>query len=42
MVDDYNTTIMEVFEQTKDVPLSLANPIRIPPRSVVVALVECN
>ena len=33
---------MEVFEQTKDVPLSLANPIRIPPRSVVVALVECN
>ena len=42
MVDDCNTTIMEVFEQTKDVPLSLANPIRIPPRSVVVALVECN
>ena len=33
---------MEVFEQTKDVPLSLANPIMIPPRSVVVALVECN
>ena len=31
MVDDCNTTIMEVFEQTKDVPLSLANPIRIPP-----------
>ena len=42
MVDDYNTTIMEVFEQTKDIPLSLANPIRIPPHSVVVALVECN
>ena len=42
MVDDYNTTIMEVFEQTKDIPLSLANPIRIPPRSFVVALVECN
>ena len=42
MVDDCNTTIMEVFEQTRDVPLSLANPIRIPPRSVVVALVECN
>ena len=41
MVDDCNTTIMEVFEQTKDVPLSLANPIRIPPRSVMVALVEC-
>ena len=33
---------MEVFEQTKDVPLSLANPIRIPPHSVVVAVVECN
>ena len=42
MVDDYNTTIMEVFEQTKDVPLSLANPIRIPPHSAVVAVVECN
>ena len=42
IVDDYNTTIMEVFEQTKDVPLSLANPIRIPPHSVVVAMVECN
>ena len=42
MVDDCNMTIMEVFEQTKDVPLSLANPIRIPPCSVVVALVECN
>ena len=42
MVDDNNTTIMEVFEQTKDVPLSLANPIRIPPHSVVVAVVECN
>ena len=41
MVDDCNMTIMEVFEQTKDVPLSLTNPIRIPPRSVVVALVEC-
>ena len=42
MVDDSNTTIMEVFEQTKDIPLSLANPIRIPPHSVVVAVVECN
>ena len=42
MIDDDNTTIMEVFEQTKDVPLSLANPIRIPPHSVVVAVVECN
>ena len=42
MIDDCNTTIMEVFEQTKDVPLSLANPIRIPSHSVVVAMVECN
>ena len=42
MIDDDNTTIMEVFEQTTDVPLSLANPIRIPPHSIVVAVVECN
>ena len=42
MIDDDNTTIMEVFEQTTDVPLSLANPIRIPPHSIVVAAVECN
>ena len=42
MIDDDNTTIMEVFEQTKDVPLSLANPIRILPHSIVVAVVECN
>ena len=42
MIDDNNTTIMEVFEQTKDVPLSLANPIRILPHSIVVAVVECN
>ena len=41
MIDDDNTTIMEVFEQTTDVPLSLANPIRIPPHSIVVAVVEC-
>ena len=33
---------MEVYEQTKDIPLSLANSIRIPPNSVVVAAVECN
>ena len=33
---------MEVYEQTKDVPLSLANSIRIPPNSVVVAAIECN
>ena len=42
MIDDDNTTIMEVFEQTTDVPLSLADPIRIPPHSIVVAVVECN
>ena len=42
MIDDDNTTIMEVFEQTTDIPLSLANPIRIPPHSIVVAVVECN
>ena len=42
MVDDEGKTIMEVYEQTKDVPLSLVNSIRIPPNSVVVAAVECN
>ena len=42
MMDDDNKVIMEVHEQTKDVPLSLANSIRIPPNSVVVAAVECN
>ena len=42
MIDDDNTTIMEVFKQTTDIPLSLANPIRIPPHSIVVAVVECN
>ena len=41
MIDDDNVVIMEVHEQTKDVPLSLANSIRIPPNSVVAA-VECN
>ena len=29
MIDDDNKVIMEVHEQTKDVPLSLANSIRI-------------
>ena len=42
MMDDDNKVIMEVYEQTKDVLLSLANSIRIPPNSVVVAAVECN
>ena len=31
MVDDEGKTIMEVFEQTRDVPLNLVNSIRIPP-----------
>ena len=42
MIDDDNKVIMEVHEQTRDVPLSLVNFIRIPPNSVVVAAVECN
>ena len=42
MIDDDNKVIMEVHEQTKDVPLSLVNSIRIPQNSVVVAAVECN
>ena len=42
MIDDDNKVIMEVHEQTRDVPLSLVNSIRIPPNSVVVATVECN
>ena len=42
MIDDDNKVIMEIHEQTKDVPLSLVNPIRIPPHSIVVAMVECN
>ena len=42
MIDDDNKVIMEVHEQTRDVPLSLVNSIRIPPNSVVVAAVECN
>ena len=42
MIDDDNKVIMEVYEQTRDVPLSLVNSIRIPPNSVVVAAVECN
>ena len=41
-IDDDNKVIMEVYEQTKDVLLSLASSIRIPPNSVVVAAVECN
>ena len=32
---------MEVHEQTTDIPLSLANSIRIPPHTIAVAVVEC-
>ena len=42
MIDDDNKIIMEVYEQTKDVPLSLANSIGILPHSIVVVAVECN
>ena len=40
MIDDDGKTIMEVREQTTDVPLSLTNPIRIPPHTIAVAVVE--
>ena len=33
--------IKEVHEQTTDIPLSLANSIRIPPHTIAVAVVEC-
>ena len=42
MVDDCDATIVEVFGQTRDVPLGLANPVGIPPHSIVIAIVECN
>ena len=32
---------MEVHQHTTDIPLSLANSIRIPPHTIVVAVVEC-
>ena len=41
MIDDDGKMIMEVQEQTTDVPLSLTNPIRIPPHTIAVAVVEC-
>ena len=41
MIDDDGKVIMEVKEQTTDIPLSLANSIRIPPHTVAVAVVEC-
>ena len=33
--------IMEIKEQTTDIPLSLANSIRILPHTIAVAVVEC-
>ena len=41
MIDDDCKVIMEVKEQTTDIPLSLTNSIRIPPHTVAVAVVEC-
>ena len=41
MIDDDCKVIMEVTEQTTDVPLSLTKSIRIPPHTIAVAVVEC-
>ena len=41
MIDDDCKVIMEVYEQTTDIPLSLTNSIRIPPHTIAVAVVEC-
>ena len=41
MINDDCKVIMEVKEQTTDIPLSLANSIRIPPHTIAVAVVEC-
>ena len=41
MIDDDCKVIMEVHKQTTDIPLSLTNSIRIPPHTIVVAIVEC-
>ena len=42
MIDDDGKVIMEVKEQTTDVPLSLTNSIRILPHTIAVAVVECT
>ena len=42
MIDDDCKVIMEVKEQTTDIPLSLTNSIRIPPHTIAVAVVECE
>ena len=41
MIDDDCKVIMEVKEQTTDIPLSLTNSIRIQPHTIAVAVVEC-
>ena len=41
MIDDDCKVIMEVHEQTTDIPLSLVNSIRIPPHTIPVTVVEC-
>ena len=41
MVDNDCKVIMEVYEQTTDIPLSLTSSIRIPPHTIAVAVVEC-
>ena len=41
MIDDDCKVVMEVHEQTTDIPLSLTNSIRIPPHTIAVAIVEC-
>ena len=41
MIDNDCKVIMEVHEQTMDIPLSLTNSIRIPPHTIAVAIVEC-
>ena len=41
MIDDDCKVIMEVKEQTTDIPLSLTKSIKIPPHTIAVAVVEC-
>ena len=41
MIDDDCKVIMEVHEQTTNIPLSLTSSIRIPPHTIAVAVVEC-
>ena len=41
MIDNDCKVIMEVHEQTTDIPLSLTNSIIIPPHTIEVAIVEC-